>query len=604
MTEREPTLDSPVPATLGISVRDRGRTVNVIVNGSPREVAVGTALGAVLDTHVAGLPVVAALVDRQATTLSTAVTFRCQVEALTTASWEGQRIYRRSLALLALEAAQQLSPGAHLRMGPSVGFGQRLMVSGLVGTELGSFAHALEDRMHELATHGMALREELWTVGEAQEYFSHAGWVDAEQLVAQWREGTVAVVSYGSVYALSLGPMVSNLRVINGFHVLQDGDLLLLVYGRRSISRLRPTQTMPAVALSGVGEPPGRTPSSTRSVLIKQVREQAAHGYDVDLQEQAWLRALGISSVGTFNRACVEGSVPQMIRVTEGFGEKRLGVIADEIQGRIADVDVVCIAGPSSSGKTTFIRRLSVQLQVNGITPVGLGMDDYYVDREQSPRDAAGDYDFEALTALRLELLQEHVQRLLAGETVNTARYRFKEGRSEPQGGPRITLGQRDVLLLEGIHGLNPELLGHIAPERVFRIFVCPLLQLPFDHLATVHASDVRLVRRIVRDRHARGISAKETIERWPKVRIGERTHIYPYQLHADAVYDSSLVYELAVLRVYAERYLREVPRDHVAFTTAYRLMHLLDRFVSIYPDHVPPTSILREFIGGSGFEY
>jgi uridine kinase len=160
------------------------------------------------------------------------------------------------------------------------------------------------------------------------------------------------------------------------------------------------------------------------------------------------------------------------------------------------------------------------------------------------------------------------------------------------------------VLLLEGIHGLNPALLGDIAPERVFRIFVCPLLQLPFDHLTTVHASDVRLVRRIVRDRHARALDAKETIARWPKVRMGERMHIYPYQIHADAIYDSSLVYELAVLRVYAERYLLEVPRDHASFTTAFRLMRLLDRFVSIYPDQVPPTSILREFIGGSGFEY
>jgi uridine kinase len=279
-------------------------------------------------------------------------------------------------------------------------------------------------------------------------------------------------------------------------------------------------------------------------------------------------------------------------------------VIADEILNRIEDLDVVCIAGPSSSGKTTFIRRLTVQLQVNGISPVGLGMDDYYVDREQTPRDASGDYDFEALSALRLDLFQEHLRRLLAGEAVKTARYRFKDGKSDPEGGPRIGLGARDVLLIEGIHGLNPELLGAVAPQRVFRIFVCPLLQLPFDHLTTVHASDVRLVRRIVRDRHARGIRAQETIERWPKVRIGERKHIYPHQLNADAVYDSSLVYELAVLRVYAERYLLEVPRDHAAYTTAYRLMHLLDRFVSIYPDQVPPTSLLREFIGGSGFEY
>ncbi|HEX2734568.1 MAG TPA: hypothetical protein VHM70_23350 [Polyangiaceae bacterium] len=578
--------------------------ITVAVQGVAREVTRGTPVGQLLESHVAGLPVVAALIDRQATTLSTPVTSAGNIEPLTTATWEGQRIYRRSLGLLALEAAHGLEPSVQVRMGPSVGFGQRLLLSGLAPEHLSDFAARLEERMHVLSSAGVQLREESWTIGEALEYFARAGWTDAEQLLRKWRDASVSVASYGSLYALNFGPMVSNLKVINGFHVLQDGELLLLVYGRRSVTTRKPSQTMPVVALSGVGEAPPKASGSTRSFLLKQARDQAERGYDIDLQEQAWLKTLGISSVGTFNKACVEGSVPQMIRVTEGFGEKRVTLIADEILRRIDDIDVVCIAGPSSSGKTTFIRRLSVQMQVNGITPVGLGLDDYYLDRELTPKDRSGDYDFEALEALRLDLLHDHLTRVLAGESVKSARYHFKEGRSDPAGGPLIRIGSRDVLLLEGIHGLNPALLGSVPPARVFRIFVCPLLQLPFDHLTTVHASDVRLVRRIVRDRHARAISAKETIERWPKVRIGERKHIYPYQLNADAVYDTSLVYELAVLRVYAERYLLEVPRDHAAFTTAFRLMRLLDRFVSIYPDHVPPTSILREFIGGSGFEY
>jgi uridine kinase len=186
---------------------------------------------------------------------------------------------------------------------------------------------------------------------------------------------------------------------------------------------------------------------------------------------------------------------------------------------------------------------------------------------------------------------------------VTTSRYDFLAGKSLPQGGRTLALGSRDVLLIEGIHGLNPALLGDIAPERVFRVFVCPMMQLAFDHASRVHASDVRLIRRIVRDRHGRGIEATDTITRWPKVRAGERRYIYPYQKNADVVFDSSLVYELSTLRVYAERYLLEVPRQHPAYTTAFRLGRLLDRFVSIYPDHVPQTSILREFIGGSGFD-
>ena len=279
-------------------------------------------------------------------------------------------------------------------------------------------------------------------------------------------------------------------------------------------------------------------------------------------------------------------------------------LIADAVQRDLDRIDAICIAGPSSSGKSTFIRRLCVQLQVNGINPVSLGLDDYYLDRELTPRDEAGDYDFEALSALQLPLLQEHLRRIFAGEAVQTARYHFAAGRSEPAGGPLISLGERDLLLLEGIHGLNPALLGDIAPERVFRVFICPLAQLSIDHLSRVHASDVRLVRRIVRDRHSRGFRAADTIARWPKVRTAERKYIFPYQSHADAVFDTSLIYELSVLRVYAERYLLEVPRDSPSYTTAFRLLHELSGFVSIYPDHVPPTSILREFIGGSGFEY
>jgi uridine kinase len=236
---------------------------------------------------------------------------------------------------------------------------------------------------------------------------------------------------------------------------------------------------------------------------------------------------------------------------------------------------------------------------------VWLSLDDYYVGRERTVRDAAGDYDFEALEAIDLALLQDHVRRLLAGERVHTARYDFRSGRSAPEGGPALELRRGDVLLLEGIHGLNPRLLGGVVSrDALYRVFIHPATTLPFDRLSRVSATDLRLLRRIVRDRHSRGYRAADNILRWPSVQRGERTHIFPFQHEADAVFDSSLVYEPAVLKVYAERYLLEVPPDHPAYATAYRLRLLVDRFVSIYPDHVPPTSILREFIGGTGFGY
>jgi uridine kinase len=300
----------------------------------------------------------------------------------------------------------------------------------------------------------------------------------------------------------------------------------------------------------------------------------------------------------------VRGSVPDLIRVSEGFQEKRLSAIADTIRDLGARASVVTIAGPSSSGKTTFIKRLRTQLQVNGIAPVELSLDDYYVDRDRTPRDAAGELDFEAFDALHVDLLREHLARLCAGERVRAARYDFKAGKSHEGGGKELQVGPGQVLMLEGIHGLNPRLHELVPGGRVFGVFVCPLAQLPFDRVLRVHASDVRLLRRIVRDRHTRNLEAAANIARWPSVRAGERKHIFPYQHLAHAVFDSSLIYELSVLKVYAQRYLLEVPPEHPSTTTAFRLLTLLDRFVTIYPDHVPPTSILREFIGGSGFEY
>jgi uridine kinase len=318
-----------------------------------------------------------------------------------------------------------------------------------------------------------------------------------------------------------------------------------------------------------------------------------------------WLASLGVTSVGAFNRGCVTGSVSETIRVAEGFHEKRLGKIADGIAAREGRVRVVGIAGPSSSGKTTFIKRLKVQLTLVGIDPVALSLDDYYVDRARTPRDDKGEYDYEALEALDLELLRDHVHRLLRGETVRTAKYDFLTGTSHADGGSEITLGPRRVLMLEGIHGLNPKLLSDAVPSaHVFRIFIQPMTALPYDAASRVSPSDLRLLRRIVRDRRGRGCTPGDNILRWPSVRRGERLHIFPFVDQADVVFDTSLAYELSVLKTYAERYLLEVPVEHPAHPTANRLRQLVDKFVAIHAAHVPPTSILREFIGESAFEY
>lgn len=562
----------------------RRTTLEVNVNGASRHAPTGAPLESLLPEHVEGRLVVAALVDRKALSLVSPLSSDCSVEALTVDHWEGQRIYRQSQSLVLMEAARRLNPSLDLRMGHSVGFAQRVVVGGARAQDLSQLAGELESRMRALVEEDASFREEWWTVDEAKAHFATVGWTDVARLLEIWREPAVPLVACGEVYALRLGALLpSTGKLSPEFRVLADEGALLMVYS----------------GPAGAKEPP-----SVPASLVQQAREVSHQASTMTRDQDRWLETLGITSIGDFNRACIRGDVSQLIRVSEGFQEKRISRIADDIHARGRAVKVVCIAGPSSSGKTTFIKRLRVQLQVNGINPVGVSLDDYYVDRDETPRDEKGEFDYEAFDALRVGLLQEHTERLLKGETLRTAHYDFATGTSKPEGGPQITLGEHDILMLEGIHGLNPELLSSLPEGSVYRVFACPLVQLPFDRLTRVHASDVRLLRRIVRDRHSRGATAAMNILRWPSVRAGERKHIFPYQHHADAVFDSSLIYELSVLKVFAERYLLEVPQSDAAYTTAFRLLSLLDRFVTIYPDHVPPTSILREFIGGSGFEY
>lgn len=567
----------------------RRTNLGVTVGGRPRRAPTGTALETLLPRFEQGRLVVAALVDKKALSLMSPLSSDCTVEALTVDHWEGQRIYRHSQALVLMEAARRVDPGLRLRMGHSVGFAQRVMLDGCAPDGLGELAAELERRMCELIAEDAPLREEWWTVDEARAHFATAGWADVAKLLDLWREPAVPLVACGEVYVLSFGAMLSSTGKLSPeFRVLADEGALLMVYSTP------PEET---------GAAEGSVPSVPAS-HVQHARDVSHQASTMTRDQDRWLETLDVTSIGAFNHACIRGDVSQLIRVSEGFQEKRIGRIADDIHSRGRGVKVVCIAGPSSSGKTTFIKRLKVQLQVNGINPVGVSLDDYYVDRDETPRDEKGDFDYEAFEALRVGLLQQHISRLLAGETVRTAHYDFASGASHPDGGQAIALGEHDILMLEGIHGINPKLLSSLPESSVYRVFACPLAQLPFDRLTRVHASDVRLLRRIVRDRHTRGATAAMNILRWPSVRAGERKHIFPYQHHADSVFDSSLIYELSVLKVFAERYLLEVPQSDLAYTTAFRLLGLLDRFVTIYPDHVPPTSILREFIGGSGFEY
>ena len=534
-------------------------------------------------------------------------------------TFEGTRIFRLSQALLLLEAAQRVAPDSELRLAHSVGFGRRVLVGLGYKQRAEELAQQLQQAMSELVLEDRPLVEIGVGANEAIEYFRRVGWTDTVELLTTWRDAVVPLATYGRVYALILMPLLPSTRMASGSRILADRGGLLLLYGNGTKTSARAVQAADATGTLVRAEqlgPDARVPTmedaepfryateGTSSVSNEEALAVSRQTISMTQQQDRWLETLDTRSVGAFNRACITGHVGELINVSEGFHEKRISRIADEVHGRGKSARIVCIAGPSSSGKTTFIKRLRVQLQVLGMNPTAVSLDNYYCDRELTPKDAKGEYDFEALEALRLDLFQEQLAALLKGETVATAHYDFKRGKSEPRGGPELKLDHHSVLLLEGIHGLNPALLAQIGHEEAFRVFICPLAQLPFDRATRLHASDVRLIRRIVRDRHSRGYNAADTILRWDSVRAGERKHIFPFQHHADAVFDSSLIYEIAVLKVYAERYLLEVPRNDRAWLTAFRLLGLVDRFVALYPDRVPPTSILREFIGGSSFQY
>ncbi|HJL17542.1 MAG TPA: cyclic nucleotide-binding domain-containing protein [Sandaracinaceae bacterium LLY-WYZ-13_1] len=583
--------------TVSLLLRERGlpRRVDVTVHvgDEARVCRSGTPAMDLLPAGVDGAPVVAALVDGRARPLNEPLAGDCVLAPLTTTHWEGQRIYRRSLGLAVLEAAA--NAGISVRVGPSLGFAQRLLIED--GSDPAGASETLERELRALVARDAPLVRERLSVLEALDYFERVGWREVGDLVETTRHRTVPLSSYGEVFVLASGPLLPSTGRLALFSIVPDEDDMLLVYAVPGSLREAPRE---AVRRQRVARESGLPPVD----VALEARDVSRHAVQMTRAQEGWLGALGVRSVGELNRTCIEGEVGELIHVAEGFHEKTIGRIADALAARGDEVKLVCIAGPSSSGKTTFIRRLRVQLQVNGLNPKGLGLDDYYVDRDRTPRGPDGELDFEALEALRLDLLTDHLSRLAAGREVRTARFDFPSGTSHPAGGALLSLGPRDILMVEGIHGLNPRLLAALSEAQVFRIFVCPLVQLPFDRLSRVHASDVRLLRRIVRDRHGRALNAAETIQRWPSVRAGERTHIFPYQNHADEVFDTSLVYEISVLKVYAERYLLEVPSAHPAQATAERLLDLLDRWVTIYPDHVPPTSILREFIGGSGFSY
>ena len=324
--------------------------------------------------------------------------------------------------------------------------------------------------------------------------------------------------------------------------------------------------------------------------------------FEIFKEHHRWQNILGMRTVGDLNDAIVKGYSNQLIQLSEALQEKKIAQIADEIASR-KTIKMVLIAGPSSSGKTTTCKRLSVQLAVNGLKPIGISLDDYFLDRDKTPRDETGDYDFENLHALNIPLLNEQMNALFRGEEVELPRYNFQQGKSE-WSGKKLQLKGKEILVVEGIHALNPELTSQIPDEQIYRVYASALTTILLDNHNYVPTTDNRLLRRIIRDHKYRGVSAQETIRRWPSVRNGENRWIFPFQENADAMFNSAMLFELAVIKSQAEPLLEQVPENCVEHAEAYRLRKFLRYIRPISEDQIPPTSLLREFLGGSSFEY
>ena len=324
--------------------------------------------------------------------------------------------------------------------------------------------------------------------------------------------------------------------------------------------------------------------------------------FEIFKEHHRWQELLGMRTVGDLNSAIDHGQTNALIQLSEALQEKKISQIADEIAHR-KGIKMVLIAGLSSSGKTTTCKRLSVQLAVNGLKPVGISLDDYFLDREETPKDENGEYDFEHLHALNIPLLNEQMNALLRGEEVELPRYNFQKGRSE-KSGKKLRLKGNEILIVEGIHALNPELTEQIPNEQKYRVYASALTTILLDSHNYIPTTDNRLLRRIIRDHKYRGVSAQETIRRWPSVRKGENRWIFPYQENADAMFNTAMLFELAVIKRQAEPLLEQVYENCDEYGEAYRLRKFLKYIKPIPEDQIPPTSLLREFLGGSSFEY
>lgn len=533
--------------------------------------AIGSTLSEIYDAS--GLDMkygpVSAKVNNKVEGLNFRVYHNKDVEYLDLTSPSGQRTYTRTLFMVLCKAVHDLYPKGNVWIDIPVSNGYYCDL--IIGEEVTEqVAARIRQRMQEIIDAKLPLRRHECTTEEAIKVF-------------EGRESKVKLLrSTGSLYTTYYdidgykdyyyGSLLTNTSQLKLFGLEKYFDGLLL----RIPSLKDPGQ---------LGE------------LIHQDKM-----FDIFKEHHHWQDILGLRTIGDLNEAVDKGMTTDLINLSEALQEKKIAHIADEIAAR-KKVKMVLIAGPSSSGKTTSCKRLSIQLLTNGIKPIAISLDDYFVDREHTPKDENGEYDYESLYALNIPLLNQQMNDLFNGKEIELPKYNFQTGRSE-KSGKKLKMHENDVLVVEGIHALNPELTAQIPDEQIFRVYASAFTTILLDSHNYVPTTDNRLLRRIIRDYKYRGVNAMETIHRWPSVRAGENKWIFPFQENADAMFNTAMIFELAVIKQQAVPLLEQVPENCDEYSEAYRLLKFLKYIKPITNRQVPPTSLLREFLGGSSFKY
>ncbi|HPF21159.1 MAG TPA: nucleoside kinase, partial [Syntrophomonas sp.] len=515
------------------------------------------------------LPVVAGIVNNRLRDLNFLLDRDCEVEMVELYSEAGLKIYRRSASFLLLKACKDLFPERRLMIKHTLSNGTycEFLDETINNVEVEQIAR----RMQEIVEADLPIQRKRLPKQQAQELLARQGKPDTVKILAHRDKEEVHIYELDGFYEYFYGYMVSHTGVLNKFKLIYYPPGLVL-----------------------------QTPEPNDPDLSQPFHEQGKL-FQIYQEAKAWAGMLNTSHLGALNDIIENGKIDDLIRVNEALQEKKIAQIADMIVHN-PGVRVVLIAGPSSSGKTTFAQRLLIQLRVNGCRPVSISLDNYFIDQKLTPLDENGEYDFEAIEALKLDLFNEHLTRLVEGEEIEMPIYDFKQGCCLEKG-IMLSVPAGEPIIIEGIHGLNDQLTWSIPREQKFKIYVSALTQLNIDYANRIPTTDCRLLRRIIRDSRTRGYSALNTIKRWPSVRRGEEKHIFPFQENADIMFNSSLVYELAALKPLAEPLLKEISADHREYTEARRLLKFLSYFRSIVPDPIPPNSILREFVGGSWFD-